>query len=149
MVLFFFFILVFRDANTPDPFLEDFSNLGDDGERGRSALPNHIYLDAMGFGMGCCCLQLTFQACNINEARTLYDQLTPLCPIMLALTAATPLQRGYVVDTDCRWNIISASVDCRTREERGLEPLKNNKYHIYKSRYDSIDSYLSTDGEKY
>lgn len=140
---------IFRDANTPDPFLEDFSNLGDDGERGRSALPNHIYLDAMGFGMGCCCLQLTFQACNINEARTLYDQLTPLCPIMLALTAATPLQRGYVVDTDCRWNIISASVDCRTREERGLEPLKNNKYHIYKSRYDSIDSYLSTDGEKY
>lgn len=103
----------------------------------------------MGFGMGCCCLQLTFQACNINEARVLYDQLTPLCPIMLALTAASPLYRGYVTDIDCRWNVISASVDCRTAEERGLKPLKENKYRIHKSRYDSIDSYLSEGGEKY
>ncbi len=38
----------------------------------------------------------------------------------LALSAACPIQRGYLVDTDCRWDIISASVDCRTREERGL-----------------------------
>jgi glutamate--cysteine ligase catalytic subunit len=106
-------------------------------------------MDAMGFGMGQCCLQLTFQACNIKEARTLYDQLTPMCPIMLALTAASPLQRGYIADTDCRWNIISSSVDCRTREERGLEPLKTNRYRIYKSRYDSIDSYLSPEGERY
>lgn len=27
--------------------------------------------------------------------------------------------------------------------------MKNNKYRIFKSRYDSIDSYLSTCGEKY
>jgi len=45
--------------------------------------------------------------------------------------------------------VISASVDDRTREERGLEPLKNNNYRISKSRYDSIDSYLSECGEKY
>lgn len=51
----------------------------------KAALPDHVYMDAMGFGMGCCCLQLTFQACNIGEARTLYDQLTPLCPIMVIL----------------------------------------------------------------
>lgn len=30
-----------------------------------------------------------------------------------------------------------------------LQPLKNNKYRIFKSRYDSIDSYLSSCGEKY
>lgn len=30
-----------------------------------------------------------------------------------------------------------------------LQPLKNNKYRIFKSRYDSIDSYLSYCGEKY
>lgn len=30
-----------------------------------------------------------------------------------------------------------------------FQPLKNNKYRIFKSRYDSIDSYLSTCGEKY
>ncbi|KAI0211358.1 hypothetical protein LSAT2_003826 [Lamellibrachia satsuma] len=27
-------------------------------------------MDAMGFGMGCCCLQVTFQACNITEGET-------------------------------------------------------------------------------
>lgn len=45
--------------------------------------------------------------------------------------------------------MISASVDCRTEEERGLKPLKENKFVIKKSRYDSIDSYLSEQGEKY
>lgn len=30
----------------------------DDGEAARAALPDHIYMDAMGFGMGNCCLQV-------------------------------------------------------------------------------------------
>lgn len=140
---------IFKDKNTPSPFIENLTVVGSDGEAGRAALPDHVYMDAMGFGMGCCCLQLTFQACNILEARTLYDQLTPLCPIMLALTAAAPIHRGYVTDVDCRWNVISCSVDCRTPEERGDVPLKNNKFQIPKSRYDSIDSYLSPHGDKY
>ncbi|KAH8287586.1 hypothetical protein KR054_010436 [Drosophila jambulina] len=111
--------------------------------------PDVVLLDAMGFGMGCCCLQLTFQACNITEARRLYDQLAPLCPIMLALTAASPIYRGYLTESDCRWNVISSSVDCRTEEERGLVPLEKQKFRIAKSRYDSIDSYLSPEGAKY
>lgn len=58
--------------------------MGDtDGASKSAALPDHIYMDAMAFGMGCCCLQMTFQACNIQEARLLYDQLTPLCPILV------------------------------------------------------------------
>jgi len=65
-------------------FKEDFTSKGDDGSS-KVAKDNCIYMDAMGFGMGCCCLQLTFQACNIEEARTLYDQLTPLCPIMVSV----------------------------------------------------------------
>lgn len=69
-------IVVYKDKNTEIPV--DDSHL-----HSRAALPDHVYMDAMGFGMGCCCLQLTFQACNIEEARTLYDQLTPLCPIMV------------------------------------------------------------------
>lgn len=129
---------VFKDKNTVLPI-----------EGAPEGQPDVVHLDAMGFGMGCCCLQLTFQACNIEEARTLYDQLTPLCPIMLALTAASPVYRGYLTESDCRWNVISASVDCRTDEERGLKPLKENKFRISKSRYDSIDSYLSEDGDKY
>ncbi|XP_076384766.1 glutamate--cysteine ligase isoform X1 [Megalopta genalis] len=141
-------IPIYKDKNVPNPFKEDFGNLTE-SESSNAAKEDHIYMDAMGFGMGCCCLQLTFQACNIEEARTLYDQLTPLCPIMLALTAASPLYRGYISDVDCRWNVISCSVDCRTQEERGLKPLKENKFRISKSRYDSIDSYLSDQGEKY
>lgn len=129
---------VFRDKNTVLPV-----------EGAPEGEPDVVHLDAMGFGMGCCCLQLTFQACNIVEARTLYDQLTPLCPIMLALTAASPIYRGYLTESDCRWNVISDSVDCRTEEERGLKPLKENQFKISKSRYDSIDSYLSEDGDKY
>ena len=66
------------------------------------AKPGHVYMDAMGFGMGLSCLQITFQACCLEEAETLYDQLAPLCPIMLALTAATPFARGYLTDVDCR-----------------------------------------------
>ncbi|KAL6421347.1 hypothetical protein ACFW04_014686 [Cataglyphis niger] len=142
-------IPIYRDKNMPLLFREDLTNKGDDGSSSKASKDNHIYMDAMGFGMGCCCLQLTFQACNIQEARTLYDQLTPLCPIMLALTAASPFYRGYISDVDCRWSVISSSVDCRTQEERGLKPLKENKFRINKSRYDSIDSYLSKEGEKY
>ena len=40
-------------------------------------------MDAMGFGMGCSCLQLTFQACNVDEARRLYDALIPVAPLMV------------------------------------------------------------------
>jgi glutamate--cysteine ligase catalytic subunit len=69
--------------------------------------------------------------------------------LQLALTAASPLHRGFVTDVDCRWNVISCSVDCRTKEERGLEPLQNDKFVIKKSRYDSIDSYLSPQGDKF
>ncbi|KAG2467441.1 GSH1 ligase, partial [Polypterus senegalus] len=138
---------IFKDKNTPSPFIERFPS--DDGEAARAALPDHIYMDAMGFGMGNCCLQVTFQACSISEARYLYDQLATICPIVMALSAASPFYRGYISDIDCRWGVISASVDDRTREERGLEPLKNSKYRINKSRYDSIDSYLSVCGEKY
>lgn len=134
---------VFKDINTKIPV--DNSHILEPG----AAKPDCVYMDAMGFGMGCCCLQLTFQACCITEARTLYDQLAPLCPIMLALSAASPIFRGFLTDVDCRWNVIAGSVDCRTREERGLEPLKNNKFRINKSRYDSISSYLSPENEKY
>lgn len=57
---------------------------GDDGGAYKTAaLKDHIYLDAMGLGMGCCCLQVTFQAQSVDEARFLYDQLTPLTPIMV------------------------------------------------------------------
>lgn len=136
---------IFRDKNTPVPFHEEFEHEGhpDDPEGGAAALPDHIYLDAMGFGMGNSCLQVTFQARNITEARELYDQLAVVCPIVLALSAASPAFRGYLSDRDARWDVIAGSVDDRPPQERGLEPLTTSRRVISKSRYDSISSYLA------
>ncbi|XP_027500715.1 glutamate--cysteine ligase catalytic subunit isoform X2 [Corapipo altera] len=117
---------IFKDKNTASPFIETFPN--DDGEAAKAAKPDYIYMDAMGFGMGNCCLQVTFQACSISEARYLYDQLATICPIVMALSAASPFYRGYVSDIDCRWGVISASVDDRTREERGLENIQSTNW---------------------
>jgi len=86
-----------------------------------------IHMDAMGFGMGMCCLQTTFQASKVTEARRVYDQLAVFAPIMMALTAATPFFRGRIADIDTRWTVISQAVDCRTDEERGV---KRPKVHI-------------------
>ena len=45
--------------------------------------------------------------------------------------------------------MISDSLDDRTAEERGIVPLKKDRLRIHKSRYDSVDSYLSPEGRKY
>lgn len=44
---------IYKDTETPDPFVE-FPDIP-------AAKPDHVYMDAMGFGMGCCCIQVTFQ----------------------------------------------------------------------------------------
>ncbi|KAF2462230.1 glutamate-cysteine ligase, partial [Lineolata rhizophorae] len=142
---------VFKDENTPWPFHDPTVNYDlhkwpeDDDVRNGAAKANHIYMDAMAFGMGSCCLQITFQAKNIEEGRKMYDQLSPLGPILLALTAATPIYKGFLADTDVRWNQISRSVDDRTPEELGEMPLKNDRWRIPKSRYASNSTYISQD----
>ncbi|EEQ33792.1 glutamate-cysteine ligase [Microsporum canis CBS 113480] len=142
---------VFRDTNTPWPFKDPTVNYDlhnwpeDDDVRNGAAKEGHVYMDAMAFGMGSCCLQITFQSKNITEGRKLYDQLSPLGPILLALTGATPIYKGFLVDTDVRWNQIGNAVDCRTREELGEVPLKNDRWRIPKSRYASNSTYISQD----
>eukprot|EP00124_Ichthyophonus_hoferi_P003024 Ihof_evm6s236 gene=Ihof_evmTU6s236 len=141
---------IYHDTNTPRPFVEVFHN--DDGEAAKAAKPDTVYMDAMCFGMGCCCLQVTLQGCSLSETRYLYDQLACVSPVMLALSAACPIFRGLLSDVDCRWNVISQSVDDRTEEELGEKPLQDNTFLINKSRYDSIDSFLSPEpffNEKY
>lgn len=118
---------IFRDEKTPWPFRDPTVNYDlekwpeDDDVRSGAVKENQIYMDAMAFGMGSCCLQITFQAKNIIEGRKMYDQLSPLGPILLALTAATPVYKGFLADTDVRWNQISRAVDDRTPEELGEE----------------------------
>ncbi|XP_064457194.1 glutamate--cysteine ligase catalytic subunit-like [Ornithodoros turicata] len=140
---------IYKDDNTRWPFTEDWRALGDDGEAERSARPGHVYMDAMGFGMGNCCLQVTFQACDLTEAKDLYDQLANICPLMLALSASSPAFRGYLVDTDCRFDVITQSVDDRTDEEMGLKPLGPDAHLIKRPRYASIPWYLSSKGQHF
>lgn len=54
----------------------------------------------------------TFPLNALKRVFTLYQ---------MALSAASPFYRGHVSDIDCRWGVISASVDDRTQEERGLK----------------------------
>jgi glutamate--cysteine ligase catalytic subunit len=162
---------VYHDTNTPSPWKDPSVNYDlhnwpeDDDVRNGAAPDDYIHMDAMAFGMGSCCLQITFQAKNITEGRMLYDQLSPLGPIMLAVTAATPIYKGFLANTDVRWNQISRAVDCRTAEEMGEkvsrnmksrgsrrastyvfnQPLKNDRWRIPKSRYASNSTYISTD----
>ncbi|CCW64905.1 unnamed protein product [Phytomonas sp. EM1] len=95
-----------------------------------------IYMDCMAFGMGSCCLQVTMQLRNVRQARHVYDQLAILCPMFLALSSATPFQKGLLCDSDVRWLTIAASVDDRKREEVP---------RILKSRYDSVSLFISPD----
>lgn len=140
---------LYMDTNTPErQYGRDF--IPETVEQADSM--DHVYSDAMGFGMGCCCLQVTFQAANVAESRHLYDHLSVLTPIMLALTAATPFMRGFIVDHDCRWDRVAQSVDDRTPAERGLSSdsgmeddrrlAGNGSTFLRKSRFGSISCYL-------
>ena len=93
-----------------------------------------IYMDCMAFGMGCNCLQVTMQMPDVNVARHIYDQLVVLCPPFLAVTSATPFQKGLLCDSDVRWLTIAASVDDRKRSEVP---------RILKSRYDNVSAFIS------
>jgi len=136
---------IFKDINTPSPF----QNKVKTDESKKAAKDDHIYMDAMGFGMGNSCLQVTFQASSLNEALHLYDQLIPLTPIMLALSAASPIFRGILSDVDTRWAVIGNSVDCRTEQERGIKKLTTDRFVIPKSRYASVSSYLTEENQNF
>jgi glutamate--cysteine ligase catalytic subunit len=131
---------LFHDENTPE-FLST---------EKESPVPD-IYMDCMAFGMGMCCLQVTFQARDVNESRYMFDQLHVLSPIMMALTAATPIFKGRLSDIDARWSTIEQSVDCRTDAERSVlgadltpDPLMAGRgvSAMSKSRYASISTYI-------
>jgi len=82
---------IFHDTKTPKPFIDptiqwNRDKYPEDKEAASgAALPDHIYMDAMCFGMGSCCLQITFQTRTVSDARRLYDQLATLAPIMVSM----------------------------------------------------------------
>ena len=110
-----------------------------------------IELDAMAFGMGCCCLQVTMQCKSDTESRFLHDQLVTFSPLMLALSAATPAFQGRLLATDTRWQAISDAVDDRTLAERGVPGAEQARDPqlvgqgvrlLPKSRYSSVSRYI-------
>jgi glutamate--cysteine ligase catalytic subunit len=54
-------IPLYMDTNTLPMSNEEFR------AQGLPALPNHIYMDSMAFGMGQCCLQVTFTFCSFRQ----------------------------------------------------------------------------------
>jgi glutamate--cysteine ligase catalytic subunit len=109
-----------------------------------------VHMDSMAFGMGCCCLQITMQVEGERSSRYLHDQFTVLSPLLLALSASSPIMKGHLTDKDCRWSVISQSVDDRTSAERGdvkgtlpdPDMVGGGVKRLKKSRYSSISRYL-------
>jgi glutamate--cysteine ligase catalytic subunit len=89
-------------------------------------VPGTICMDANGFGMGMCSLQVTFNTPCLTLSRFLHDQLTPLTPIMLALSACTPAFKGKLANIDVRWTVIAQAMDDRREEE--LESIPRPRY---------------------
>ena len=148
---------MYIDENTPetDDSVYERNWFKHDSEVFHILKKNHVYMDSMGFGMGSSCLQVTFQAPDLSQARFLYDSLNIFTPVLLSLSAAAPYFKGFLTDQDIRWNVISGAVDDRTPHERGVPSIfpgnenggttaKSNSFkgHIPKSRYSVVDLYL-------
>ncbi|CAL5985550.1 Glutamate-cysteine_ligase [Hexamita inflata] len=102
--------------------------------RGQKVHLSKSEMDAMAFGMGMCGLQITLQCYNETESRYIYDQLQCIAPVMLAVSAATPVAHGKLLDVDCRYSLIGDSVDDRTHSE-----LQNGTYeHLINSGIDHL-----------
>ena len=109
-----------------------------DKDKNTSTINDTIKMDCMAYGMGSCCLQLTVQLPSLPEALYLYDQFAVLSPILMALSASSPIYQGLLSGHDTRWSVIEQSVDDRKKDE-----------NISKSRYSSISTYLCEDSKKY
>ncbi|KAL8798677.1 MAG: hypothetical protein Q9182_006463 [Xanthomendoza sp. 2 TL-2023] len=139
---------IFRDEKTPGrfPFPSDSIRLPSHSDISNNPR-NHLM---MGINPAvavahACSLQITMQLCDIVEARKLYDQLIPLGPIMLALTAATTIWDGVLANTDVRWNGFCQVPDDRTLNEKSDKPSRDGSDKILRPRVSSNGVYISED----
>ena len=56
----------------------------------------------------------------------------------MALSASTPIQKGKLLNTDTRWEMLSSSVDDRNARERRVGGIE-------KSRYSAVNYFISND----
>ncbi|KAJ5794355.1 Glutamate-cysteine ligase catalytic subunit [Penicillium paradoxum] len=125
---------IYQDTQTPTSFHDTLPS----GE----TVQDHLCLSDLEIGIGCCSLQTTFQASSESEARWLHDQLIPLAPIFLAMTAAVPIWKGYLVDTDIRWQRFGDILDDRRPEEMATTPPRWtwNRTYLSEARPPGLDS---------
>ncbi|KAJ2641619.1 glutamate--cysteine ligase, partial [Coemansia sp. RSA 1694] len=136
---------VFHDTNTPWPFIDP--GLSPAAlDLGILRLPDASTSSggSRDRDSGCSIGAITLCAADLDEARVLYDHLAPISAIMIALTAATPIVRGYLTDRDSYWDVQCGAVDDRSAQERGFAPLTTAKGKLIKSRFGTIDSYLGS-----
>lgn len=109
---------VFRDLHTPWPWTDP-TVPKSQGWGIESCPPSNCVIGDHGiFSVGSCALQVTLQAKNLREARYLHDQLSVIGPVMLALTAGAPIMKGFLLDSDTRWETLAAWGDDRTPTEQ-------------------------------
>lgn len=77
-----YFLEVFKDTKTMSPFLDPYS-LNQSDETAKASKADHIHADCSLAACSYSCLQVTFQTTDVSQARYLYDQLIPMCPIMV------------------------------------------------------------------
>ncbi|KAL8671968.1 MAG: hypothetical protein Q9168_003564 [Polycauliona sp. 1 TL-2023] len=90
---------------------------------------------------------VTMQPADISQARRLNDQLIPLAPIMMALTASSTIWNGILADTDARFNIGRVCLDNRTVDEVNSISQQNgpSRHHFSKAKLPSNGLYMSED----
>ncbi|KAL8903862.1 MAG: hypothetical protein Q9171_007252 [Xanthocarpia ochracea] len=135
---------VYPDNNTADVFRDMNKGTALHGRNGGKNRPASIFgiSPDSTICMTTCSLQVTMQPQDISEARKLYDQLIPLSPIMLALTAATMIWKDVLADTDCRWDVMGLCFDDRTVDEISDKSIRGETFRV---RHLSNDLYMSLD----
>ena len=90
---------------TEVPRFED-QNTDVEGIRDGDRNPGHIGLteglqNALGLGK----LQVTLECQNLNHARMMHDMLIPFAPLLISLSAASPIYKAQLSTHDHWWDV--------------------------------------------
>lgn len=128
-----------RTGNKPNVLIPIFKDEFTDSSVVDEKHKGFIHLDSFTSGMGNGCFQVTFGLDRLEAAIYCHDQLIPILPLLVALTASSPIVKGKLSGWDNRFNILTQACDDRTNEERDPQ----SESFIYKSRYANVYSYIS------